>query len=263
MPTCCYVYLITNTINGKQYVGFTSNNVETRWKAHSKGGPDSARKLHAAILKYGANAFRIETVFQGTKDEALSKEHELIIRHDTFVNGYNGSEGGEAPYLGKTTPPEVRAKISESLKGNKFNLGKKASTEARSNMSRAHLGNRSNLGRVLPLQHRQNISKALKGKRLGIRISAEQIEKQRAAMTGRTLSAEHRAKISAGCKGNKNGLGYRHTAETRAKMSAERKASGRMIGNKIGLGKTHSLETKAKMRASALLREARKRGEEC
>ncbi len=253
------VYLITNKVNGKQYIGFTSKTVETRWKAHVKGGPDSAKRLHRAVVEFGPAAFVVETVFQGTTGEALAQEHELIMKYNTFADGYNGSEGGEAPYLDKTTPLEVRAKISESLKGNKFNLGKKASAEARANMSKSHLGNKSNLGRRLPDEHRANISSGLKGKLAGVPKSAEHIEKIRLAKTGTKLSVETKAKIGAASRGNKYCLGFKHPAETRARWSAERKAAGRLIGNTLFLGRKHSAEAKAKQRASALVREATKR----
>ena len=37
----CYIYKITNSINGKSYIGQTQNTIEERWKEHIK---DSKKK---------------------------------------------------------------------------------------------------------------------------------------------------------------------------------------------------------------------------
>lgn len=66
-------------------------------------------------------------------------------------------------------------------------------------------------------------------------------------------------------------VGWRHTVETRQKMSRQHrghevsmetrhKLSAAMRGNKSALGHRHSKETKEKMRIAALAREQRKRG---
>ena len=45
------VYIVTNVMNGKQYVGLTKS-LEKRWDAHRRSN-GSAPALHAAIKKYG------------------------------------------------------------------------------------------------------------------------------------------------------------------------------------------------------------------
>ena len=52
--------------------------------------------------------------------------------------------------------------------------------------------------------------------------SAERRAIDSAAQTGKHLSPETRTKLSAAMMGNTHGLGHRHSAETRAKMSAAR-----------------------------------------
>lgn len=62
-----HIYKITNKVNGKAYVGKTTDTVQVRWGEHLK---DSKRKrcanrpLYRAIGKYGADAFkhRLETI---------------------------------------------------------------------------------------------------------------------------------------------------------------------------------------------------------
>lgn len=252
----CRVYLITNMVNGKQYIGFTSRTVEARWKAHVKGGPDSARRLHAAVLEFGADKFNIETIFEGSRDEALQAEQRFVRHYNTFANGYNGSEGGEAPYLGKTSPPEIRAKISQSLIGNKRSLGYRHSEDTKLKMAAAHIGNPSNAGRHLTEEHKENIGKGNTGKK-----RSDETRHRMSANNARYWKGKHkpddiRQRVSLALRGNKNSLGHKHSDEARARMSAAQKGH---VGAKTFLGRKHSEETKAKMRASALEREAEKR----
>ena len=53
-----YIYLITNLVNGKQYVGQTTCSVEERWRGHisdSKNEPSIL--VDKAIAKYGKENF--------------------------------------------------------------------------------------------------------------------------------------------------------------------------------------------------------------
>lgn len=68
---------------------------------------------------------------------------------------------------------------------------------------------------AISLQLRGNINS------LGKKVSAETRSKLRKILTGRTLSEEHRERISASNKGKR--IGMKHSAETRAKMSASHK----------------------------------------
>lgn len=89
------VYLITNKINGKQYVGQTTNSVENRWREHnwSKNG---CRALKNAINKYGKENFKIEEIYRTISLEELDeREKEFIIKFNTLApNGYNLKTGG-------------------------------------------------------------------------------------------------------------------------------------------------------------------------
>ena len=91
------VYVVTNQVNGKQYVGMTTVGLEARKKKHlydlKKG---SHFYFHRAIKKYGVDAFTWEVAYVGeTAEELFEKEIELIAELDTYNNGYNMTLGGE------------------------------------------------------------------------------------------------------------------------------------------------------------------------
>lgn len=58
-----FIYLITNTVNGKKYVGKTERTVEERWREHCRDcvrAPHLAPLLYRAMHKHGIAAFRID-----------------------------------------------------------------------------------------------------------------------------------------------------------------------------------------------------------
>lgn len=101
------IYLITNEINNKHYVGDTTINLHYRlffdkhWKGHfiryreSILNPsDSHGHLYNSMRKYGLENFSIEILYQGDYDEHL--EGYYIGLYDSFYNGYNGSLSGKS-----------------------------------------------------------------------------------------------------------------------------------------------------------------------
>jgi group I intron endonuclease len=94
-----YVYLITNLVNGKKYVGCTIAPIKRRWGEHLSVARRGGRgPLHAAIRKYGPNSFTIEAVrtILGTHDDLMSAEIRCIASYGTLSpSGYNLTAGGE------------------------------------------------------------------------------------------------------------------------------------------------------------------------
>jgi len=121
------VYLITNTVNGKFYVGQFARNLpiqrrlyEHIWTA-SKG---STTYFHKALRKYGREAFTLSILQDGIQNKAeLDAAEERFIRTlksgDPRI-GYNMTFGGDG-VLGVRRPvsAETREKIRQSKLGKK------------------------------------------------------------------------------------------------------------------------------------------------
>ena len=94
-----HIYLITNKINNKKYVGLTKYSVEIRWKQHLKSSrKGAASPLYHSIRKYGEDKFSI-SLLEVVKIEEL-KEREifyisLLETHVSFCKGYNQTIGGD------------------------------------------------------------------------------------------------------------------------------------------------------------------------
>ena len=93
-----YIYKITNTVNNKSYVGYTTN-PQARWSDHKYGRGNKV--VHQAIKKYGLEKF----IFKVIAEDTVDNEQQYINEHNTmYPNGYNLTEGGSLPpnHKGKT-----------------------------------------------------------------------------------------------------------------------------------------------------------------
>lgn len=108
------IYMYTNKINGKRYVGQT-NDFNRRHKEHIKSSYNEKRKydynvpFHCAIRKYGIENFEIKILAENISTQEKMNEYEIffIKRYKTLANnkkGYNVASGGSNgnPYAGKT-----------------------------------------------------------------------------------------------------------------------------------------------------------------
>lgn len=131
------VYLITNTVNGKRYVGQTALTLEERWGLHKYR--KSCPAMVAAVRKYGSHNFTIEALFDSlTEEQANEFEKEYIERYNTLApNGYNLTTGGNRRYA---LAPEVVERLSNFNKGNKNALGAFRSEEYKQKLSNIFKG---------------------------------------------------------------------------------------------------------------------------
>lgn len=204
-----YVYKHTNTINGKCYIGITSQLPELRWK-NGYGYSKTQPKFYNAIKKYGWESFTHEILFEKlTFDEANQKEIELIAFYDSCNVGYNTSMGGSG------------------------NTGHAVTPEMRKQMSLAHAGQVSwTKGKPLTEAHKQKLSLAHKGKNTGER-AAETKQKISEALKGKPKSNEARLRMSAAKAGTtpwnkgKTGIaGHKKSDEEKLKIAA---ANGKAV----------------------------------
>lgn len=91
-----FIYLITNIVNQKKYVGKTSLTIQERYERHilnSRYGDNTY--LYKAIRKYGVSSFKIEELELCSDDIVEDRERYWISVLDTIIpNGYNMTEGG-------------------------------------------------------------------------------------------------------------------------------------------------------------------------
>ena len=105
----CVVYQVTNTVNGKCYIGYTSRSLKSRWGEHVKRSRlGSDLYFHKAIRKHGVEVFVPEVLFiEESVDGA--KETEILLILDRRPE-YNGTMGGDGT-PGHLVTDETREKI--------------------------------------------------------------------------------------------------------------------------------------------------------
>jgi group I intron endonuclease len=109
------LYQITNTVNGKSYIGITKLSVQERWNIHKSTAKKPKYPLHHAIAKYGSNSFTILLLEENEDRIIISRLEEPIIQQlKTHItqHGYNVAKGGYGGDLG----PIATAKRIETIK---------------------------------------------------------------------------------------------------------------------------------------------------
>lgn len=98
-----WVYLVTNTVNGKKYIGCTQVSVKSRWQSHLKLAQQGSTTIfHRAIRKYGVSSFKIETLekVNGPRRDLMAAEVRFVAEYGSMTpNGYNSTPGGEVVLL--------------------------------------------------------------------------------------------------------------------------------------------------------------------
>lgn len=92
-------YEITNTANGKRYIGITTRTLRQRWNGHVAGSRrvDATAPIYCAFRKHGVAAFTMREVARATsRADLFALEIILIAQAGSFwPNGYNATLGGE------------------------------------------------------------------------------------------------------------------------------------------------------------------------
>ena len=154
------VYLVTNKMNNKSYIGITTRNISRRWYEHKYVKNSCGKLLSKAIEKYGEESFEIQPLASAIDNIENLKELEkvLIEQCQTLVpNGYNLTAGGDGVFGYKHTK-EQRQKITESRKGYV------CSEETKARMSKSHTGENNHFyGKEHSEETKKRISDAKKG----------------------------------------------------------------------------------------------------
>ena len=165
------LYLITNRINGKRYVGQTVQSMNRRWIHHKSHSNKTA--ISRAINKYHSENFDVKILSRCyTFDEMNHRERYYIKIFNTLApNGYNLRDGGNNGAM----HAESKNKISLALKGRQgkphtketrlkisnLNKGKKHSENTKRKMSNSRKGtNNPNYGKKFSLQYREKLSQS-------------------------------------------------------------------------------------------------------
>lgn len=150
------VYIHTNKINGKKYVGLTGQErPNDRW--HNGTNYYHNRHFSSAIKKYGWENFEHEIYKSGlTAEEASTLEIMLIQQYKTTDENY----GYNLDFGGSTTrhSEETKKKMSQSA------LGRKVSEETKEKLRKASIGNKNCLGRKQTEESKQKNREAHIGK---------------------------------------------------------------------------------------------------
>lgn len=98
-------YKHTNKTTRKSYIGYTSQCVQKRWKDHVRNALNynHQTRFYHAIRKYGPDDWECEILYEieGSKEEALKKEKDLIEEYNTYKTGYNATDGGTGGFVVK------------------------------------------------------------------------------------------------------------------------------------------------------------------
>lgn len=92
------IYLITNLINQKKYIGQTIRFKERVWEHENDSR--STMAIHQAISKYGGENFTIEVLETVNNYENLGEKLDILEQYyinlyDTYRYGYNSTSGGQ------------------------------------------------------------------------------------------------------------------------------------------------------------------------
>jgi group I intron endonuclease len=146
------VYLLTNRLNGKQYVGQTIHSLERRFRGHCWTSSASGKKMPIAlaIQKYGKDNFSAEVLCDCANQSELNKrEREWAEQLHTFApNGYNLSAGDGYGAASE----EMCRRISAGRKGQRH-----------SDETRKHMSEAAQKRRASP-EARRRKSEAMRGK---------------------------------------------------------------------------------------------------
>ena len=235
------IYKITNTANGKIYVG-SAKDFSQRWGMHKyqlRRGKHHSPYMQKAYNKHGEGSFVFEIMLVCSKEDLIFYEQralDALSPCDPSI-GYNICKVAGSS-LGRKMPTHAVESMRERMKGKQYGLGHRHSEESRAKMSASKIGNKNAVGNQIWLGRKHSeetkarLSEVAKARRLSEetkRKISESSKGRKAWNTGKKLSEEHVEKLrqshlgkSTAKKGTKQAP---HSEETKRKISEALKAA--------------------------------------
>ena len=193
------IYKITNTLNGRVYVG-QSSNIESRLAAHRRSlvrGAHDNQRLQRSWNKYGPDVFVFEVL------EAVNDNSALVDREQFWIDALNAAAGGGynmCPAAGSCKgykhSDETLAKrrgISPWNKGlsGEYKLGP-ASEERKGKIGRAQKGEKNhNFGKSTPDEVKEKIRSSLAGSKCHLaKLDDQKVLEIKIALANGAVGAE-------------------------------------------------------------------------
>jgi len=158
------IYIATNTINNKVYIGQTIQGLQKRKSQHIKNAVSKCDNMyfHKAIRKYGKDNFKWEVLVDCPISDLNDQEIYWIKYWDSFgKRGYNSTIGGSLGangFKGRKHSIETKLLLSIRSKEDGYGMrGKKHSAHSRKKMSI------QKKGKLLYNAHKQKLSKIRQG----------------------------------------------------------------------------------------------------
>ena len=171
------IYKITNTVNGKLYIGQTRshrlNHKKYRPFGHmgrfndhiheaNSNKKNQSKYLNAAILKYGKHSFTCDLITTCHVKELNRYESKYISEYNSkFPNGYNLTNGGkcfvdqEGKYFWKLQDKDLTPRVKSNIKNIKSDYTK----QLISDRLKSSLGNKEHREKMMKLSQKQHLFK--------------------------------------------------------------------------------------------------------
>lgn len=224
-----FIYLITNIVTQKKYVGKTQRSIPIRWDEHVKTAQKNIKyPLYSAMRKYGIGNFSI-SVLEECDNQIIDEREKFFIRKlmtRTYENGYNMTEGGDGtigfkhlpktrignlnPFFGRRHSKKTKQKIKEKLIA--FNATRRRPAASKQSLTPEQKAANRQIG----IEKRKTHWTQYGHPRTGTTHSAESRQKMKDAHLGKKLSSEHKNRIGDSQRGIPKGP---FSVEHRSKLS--------------------------------------------
>lgn len=152
-----FIYLITNIVNKKKYIGATTREVEVRFKQHicSAKNNTGCRLMMEAINQFGEDNFVVETILKCNLEHLYDYETKMILFYDSISpNGYNLKTGGN---LGSKYSEETKKRIGDIQKGKFVSEKTRVLTGKKSKYRNMNENNKEKIKRALEKLNLENL----------------------------------------------------------------------------------------------------------